>query len=282
MLEALEETLIDSLKLLPFLLITYLVMELIEHRAGNKTTNVIKKAGKFGPIIGGILGTVPQCGFSVAAANLYAGRVITLGTLIAIFLSTSDEMLPILISERAPIYLILQILAVKIVLGMVFGIVIDLLGRKKLNKESKKDIHQVCEHENCHCEEDGVIKSTIKHTVQIYIYIFIISLAINLMLFLIGEEKIVHIISEIPIVGAIISCLIGLIPNCASSVILTEMYLENIIQVGTMIGGLLVNSGLGILILFKVNKNRKENFAVLGILYTIGFLSAITINLIFK
>ena len=281
MLEALEETLIDSLKLLPFLLITYLIMELVEHKAGDKTTNVIKKAGRFGPILGGLLGAVPQCGFSVAAANLYAGRVITIGTLISIFLSTSDEMLPILISEGAPINLILQILGIKIGIGILFGCVIDIILRKKQTKKEEQKIHDVCEHEHCNCEEDGIIKSTIKHTVQVFAYIFIISLAINILLFIIGEDKIASVISNIPLLGALISCLIGLIPNCASSVILTEMYLENIIELGTMIGGLLVNSGLGLLILFKVNKDKKENFFIIGLLYAIGFISALVINLIF-
>lgn len=279
MLEALEETLIDSLKLLPFLLITYLIMELIEHKAGEKTTSVIKKAGRFGPILGGILGAIPQCGFSVAAANLYAGRVITIGTLISIFLATSDEMLPILISEGAPINLIFQILAIKIVIGIVLGCIIDIVLRKKTQKE--ENIHNVCEHEHCNCEETGIIKSTIKHTLQVFAYIFVISLAINMLLFIIGEDKIANVISNIPIIGALVACFIGLIPNCASSVILTEMYLENIIELGTMVGGLLVNSGLGLLILFKVNKNKKENAGIVGILYIIGFISALTINLIF-
>ena len=269
MIEALQETLIDSLKLLPFLFVTYLIMELIEHKAGDKTTKVIKKAGNYGPILGGLLGIVPQCGFSVAAANLYAGRVITIGTLIAIFLSTSDEMLPILISEGTDIHLIVQILAIKIAIGILAGCFIDIILSKKIKKNSEEKIHEICEHEHCHCEEDGIVKSAIKHTIQVFIYIF-----------LIGEEKIASIISDIPVIGALIACLIGLIPNCASSVILTEMYLENIIAMGTMIGGLLVNSGLGLLILFKVNKNKKENLAILGILYLIGFISAIIINLI--
>lgn len=281
MLEALEETLIDSLKLLPFLFITYLIMELIEHKAGDKTTNVVKKAGTFGPILGGILGAVPQCGFSVAAASLYAGRVITIGTLISIFLSTSDEMLPILISEGAPINLILQILAIKIAIGITLGCIIDIILRKRIKKNTEKHIHEVCEHEHCNCEEDGIIKSTIKHTLQVFIYIFVISLAINIVLFIIGEERIVGIISDMPVVGTLISCFIGLIPNCASSIILTEMYLENILELGTMVGGLLVNSGLGLLILFKLNKDKKENLAIVGILYVIGFISALTINLIF-
>lgn len=281
MLEALEETLIDSLKLLPFLLITYLIMELIEHKAGDKTTHIIKKAGRFGPVVGGLLGAVPQCGFSVAAANLYAGRVITIGTLISIFLSTSDEMLPILISEGAQINLILKILAMKIGIGILLGCIIDILFTKRTKKNAEKKIHEVCEHEHCNCEEDGIIKSTIKHTIQVFVYIFVISLAINILLFVIGEDKIASVISDIPIIGSLISCFIGLIPNCASSVILTEMYLENIIELGTMIGGLLVNSGIGLLILFKVNKDKKENFMIIGLLYIIGFVSALTINLIF-
>lgn len=281
MLEALEETLVDSLKLLPFLFITYLIMELVEHKAGDKTTSAIQKAGRFGPLLGGLLGAVPQCGFSVAAANLYAGRVITIGTLISIFLSTSDEMLPILISEGTPVNLIIQILAIKILIGIVFGCLIDIILRRKVTKKEEQKIHDICEHEHCNCEKEGIIKSTIKHTLQVYIYIFIISLAINILLFFIGEERIAGILSNVPIIGSLISCFVGLIPNCASSVILTEMYLENIIELGTMIGGLLVNSGLGLLILFKVNKNKKENFAIIGLLYVIGFISALTINLIF-
>lgn len=273
MLEALEETIIDSIKLLPFLFITYLIMELIEHKAGDKTASVIKKSGKLGPFIGGLLGAIPQCGFSVAASNLYAGHVITLGTLISIYLSTSDEMLPILISEGAPIQLIGQVLLIKVVIGMCAGLLLDIILVKR-NRKKMESIHEVCEHENCHCDEDGIIKSAIKHTLQIFVYIFIISLAINLLLYAIGEEKIASLISEIPILGAMISCIIGLIPNCASSIVLTEMYLENIIKLGTMIGGLLVNSGLGLLILFKVNKDKKENFAIVGIVYVIRFYSS--------
>lgn len=270
MLEALEETLIDSIKLLPFLFITYLIMELIEHKAGDKTASIIKKSGKFGPLIGGLLGVIPQCGFSVAASNLYAGHVITLGTLISIFLSTSDEMLPILISEGAPIQLIGQVLIIKVVIGMCAGFLIDIILISK-NRKRMESIHEVCEHEHCHCNKDGIIKSSIKHTLQIFVYIFIISLAINVLLYVIGEEKIRTLISEIPILGTMISCIIGLIPNCASSIVLTEMYLEHIIKLGTMIGGLLVNSGLGLLILFKVNKDKKENFAVIGTIYAIRF-----------
>lgn len=281
MLDALLDAIIDSLKLLPFLFITYLLMELLENKAGEKTTKIIKKSGKFGPIIGGLLGIVPQCGFSAAAAGLYAGRVITIGSLIAIFLSTSDEMLPILISEAAPIELIIKILLIKLIIGIICGIFIDFIFRKK-NKTSDKEnhIHDICQNEHCHCEEEGVLKSSIKHTLHIFIYIFVISLIINILISFIGEENIAHIAINIPILGNLIATIIGLIPNCASSVIITQLYLQNMITLGSLISGLLVNSGIGMLVLFKVNKNKKENLSILGITFLISIVSGIIIDLI--
>lgn len=279
MLEVLLETIVDSIKLLPFLFLAYLLIEFIENKAQEKTTKAIEKSGKYGPIIGALLGIIPQCGFSAAAANLYVGRVITLGTLISIFLSTSDEMLPVLISKAAPIGIIIEILLIKIFIGMVCGIVIDLLIKHK-EADKKEEIHKLCHDEHCHCEESGIFKSSIKHTLQIFVYIFIVSLILNYAIHYIGEERLASLILNIPILGTLISGLIGLIPNCASSVILTELYLENILSMGAMIAGLLVNSGIGVLVLFKVNKNLKENITILGILYIIGIVSGILIDFI--
>lgn len=286
-LEVLLDTGIDALKLLPFLFITYLIMEYIEHKTGDKTKNIIKKSGKWGPVFGAILGIFPQCGFSAAAANLYAGRVITLGTLIAIFLSTSDEMLPILISEAAPIDIILKILATKLVIGIIAGVVIDFVGQafkkkkeKQENEEAVEEIGHMCEHEHCHCEKEGILKSSIKHTLNIFIFIIIISLVMNIAIYFIGEEKISNLILNMPVVGPLIAGIVGLIPNCASSVILTQLYLQNVISVGSMIGGLLVGSGIGILILFRVNENIKENMKITGMLYLIGVVSGIIIDVI--
>ncbi len=286
-LEVLLDTGIDALKLLPFLFITYLIMEYIEHKTGDKTKNIIKKSGKWGPVFGAILGIFPQCGFSAAAANLYAGRVITLGTLIAIFLSTSDEMLPILISEAAPIDIILKILATKLVIGIIAGVVIDFVGQafkkkkeKQENEEAVEEIGHMCEHEHCHCEKEGILKSSIKHTLNIFIFIIIISLVMNIAIYFIGEEKISNLILNMPVVGPLIAGIVGLIPNCASSVILTQLYLQNVISVGSMIGGLLVGSGIGILILFRVNENIKENMKITGMLYLIGVVSGIIIDFI--
>ena len=281
MLDALLDAVIDSLKLLPFLFITYLLMELLENKAGEKTIKIIKKSGKFGPILGGILGIVPQCGFSAAAASLYAGRVITMGSLIAIFLSTSDEMLPILISEAAPIGTIITILLIKLLIGITAGILIDLVLRKRAKyKEEEIHIHEICQDEHCHCEEEGILKSSIKHTLHIFVYIFVITVIINILIFWIGEENIAHLASNIPVLGNLIASIIGLIPNCASSVILTQLYLQNILTLGCLMSGLLVNSGIGMLVLFKVNKNKKENIAVLMTLFIIGAISGIIIDLI--
>lgn len=279
MLEVLEDTIIDSIKLIPFLFVTYLIMEFIEHKASEKTEELIRKSGKFGPVLGAFLGVVPQCGFSAVAANFYAAKIITRGTLIAIFLSTSDEMLPILISEGADIWTIVQILLIKVVIGMGLGLTIDLL-QKNNRKMHDTNIHQICEEEQCHCEEEGIVKSSIKHTIQIFAYILVISLILNIIIHFVGEERIANLIVNIPILGTLISALIGIIPNCASSIILTELYLEQIITVGQMIAGLLVNSGIGILVLFKVNKDYKDNFKILGILYLIGITSGFLLDLL--
>ncbi len=280
MLEVIEEAVIDSVKLVPFLFITYLIMEYIEHKTGNKTKNIIKKSGKFGPFFGSLLGIFPQCGFSVSATNLYAGRVITLGTLIAVYLSTSDEMLPIFISEAVPAITIIKILFVKFIIGMIAGFIIDALIRifnKNENQEEK--IEDLCEKEHCHCDH-GIVKSALKHTLNIFVFILIITLLINIAIYFIGEERIADFIQINPILGPAITSLIGLIPNCAASVILTQLYLEKVISASTLISGLLVGAGVGLAVLFKTNKGIKENIKVIAILYVIGIISGLGIQLL--
>ena len=279
-LEILKETSVDTIKLIPFLFITYLVMEYIEHKTSNKVKISIEKSGKFGPLLGGILGIFPQCGFSVSATNLYSTRVITLGTLIAVYLTTSDEMLPILLTESVSITTIIKILGIKLLIGIIAGFVIDTVLRmiKKENLEEQK-IEELCEHEHCHCEH-GIITSALKHTLNITIFIFIITLAINGIISIIGEDVIGQTISQNVIVGPIIAGLIGLIPNCASSVILTELFVENVISMPVLISGVSVNAGVGLLVLFKTNKNIKENSKIVGLLYTIGVLSGIILEIV--
>ena len=280
MLEIIEHTIEDSIKLIPFLFLTYLLMEYIEHKTKEKTKETIKKSGEFGPFFGALLGIVPQCGFSVSATNLYAARVITLGTLIAVYLSTSDEMLPIFLSEGVAIDSIIQILAIKLIIGMVAGFLIDLvLNLKNRGKQEEEKIIDLCEKEHCHCEH-GIWKSALKHTVNIFIFIFIITFVINIAIHTIGEDTIASFMLDRPILGPIISGIIGLIPNCASSVIITQMYLENIISVGTMISGLLVGAGVGLAVLFRINKGVKENIKITVLLYAIGVISGILLELI--
>ncbi len=279
-LEILKETSVDTIKLIPFLFITYLVMEYIEHKTSNKVKIAIEKSGKFGPLLGGILGIFPQCGFSVSATNLYSTRVITLGTLIAVYLTTSDEMLPILLTESVSITTIIKILGIKLLIGIIAGFVTDIVLKmiKKENLEEQR-IEELCENEHCHCEH-GIITSALKHTLNIIVFIFIITLAINGIIAVIGEETIGHIVSQNAIVGPIIAGLIGLIPNCASSVILTELFVENVISMPVLISGVSVNAGVGLLVLFKTNKNIKENSKIVGLLYTIGVLSGIILEIV--
>ena len=280
-LEVLQDTAIDTIKLLPFLFITYLIMEYIEHKTSNKVKDVIKKSGKFGPLLGAIVGVFPQCGFSVSATNLYAGRLITLGTLISVYLATSDEMLPILLTEAVPAGTIFTILGIKLVLGIVAGFIIDFvirMFRKEKVEEQEEKIEEICEHEHCHCEE-GIVTSAIKHTLNITIFIFFITLVLNGIIAYIGEDTIAHFISKNVILGPIVAGLIGLIPNCASSVILTELFISNVISMPVLISGVAVNAGVGLLVLFKTNKNAKENLKIVGLLYIIGVLAGIILEL---
>lgn len=275
--DALLDALIDGAKLLPFLFLAYLGMEWLEHKAGNKVNGYVQKAGKFGPLVGGILGVVPQCGFSAAASNLYAGRVITMGTLIAIYLSTSDEMLPILISERVEIGLIVCILLLKMGIGVIAGFIIDFCFHKKLPEH--EHIHEMCEHEHCNCEK-GILKSALIHTIKIAIFILLIAFALNLVLEFGGEEALSSFLSGRKILGPVLAGLVGLIPNCGASVVITELFLEGALGFGSMMAGLLVNAGVGLLVLFRVNHEKKESLKIVGMLYGIGVVSGIIASVI--
>ena len=281
MLEILEHTLLDSIKLIPFLFITYLLMEFLEHKASSKINKAIKKSGKYGPLVGGLLGLLPQCGFSVMATNLYMGKIITLGTLISIYLTTSDEMLPILIAEKISWTVIMKILAIKLLIGVIAGIIIDIVFRKINNKKQVQEEiqHEFCEHEHCHCEE-GIFKSALKHTANIFIFILIITFVLNVIIHGIGEDALSNLVLNNKLLGPIIAGIIGLIPNCAASVIITQLYAENLISSAIMISGLLVNAGVGLLVLFRVNRDLKENIKITSILYGIGVVSGIILELI--
>lgn len=298
MFDIIADTLLDTIKLVPFLFLTYLAMEYLEHKAGEKTAHMVRKAGKWGPLIGGLAGAVPQCGFSAAASNLYAGRVISLGTLLAIYLSTSDEMLPILISERAPVSLMVQIVAVKAVSGIVAGFVVDVIMRGRSlsgeahghhhrekqgyhhDHEEHNHIHELCEHDHCNCEKDGVFLSAVKHTLQITFFVMLISFALNLVLYFVGEDALAHLILDRPVLGPVLAGIVGLVPNCAASVVITQLFLEGVIGMGAMMAGLLVGAGVGLVVLFRVNHHKGENLKIVGLLYGIGVAMGIVIELV--
>lgn len=298
MFDIIADTLLDTIKLVPFLFLTYLAMEYLEHKAGEKTAHMVRKAGKWGPLIGGLAGAVPQCGFSAAASNLYAGRVISLGTLLAIYLSTSDEMLPILISERAPVSLMVQIVVVKAVIGIVAGFVVDAIMRGDSlsgeanghhhrekqghhhDHEEHNHIHELCEHDHCNCEKDGVFLSAVKHTIQITFFVMLISFVLNLVLYFVGEDALAHLILDRPVLGPVLAGVVGLVPNCAASVVITQLFLEGVIGMGAMMAGLLVGAGVGLVVLFRVNHHKGENLKIVGLLYGIGVAMGIVIELV--
>ncbi len=280
----LEEVVLDSLKdfgkLLPFLFLTYLFMEFLEHRAGGGMEKAIRRAGRVGPLLGGLLGVVPQCGFSAAASGLYAGRVISLGTLIAVYLSTSDEMLPILIAEGAEASVILKLLGIKLLIGVAAGFLIDLSLRLLVKKKADDEhIHELCEHEGCHCEE-GILRSALHHTLHIGLFLLLIMLLLNAAVFFLGEVRSESVFSTVPVLGHLLAALVGLIPNCASSVLITKLYLEGVLSAGCMLSGLLVGTGVGLLVLFRVSRKKRDAFFVLLVLFGIGALAGMLLDLL--
>lgn len=306
----------DTLYLIPFLYLTYLFMEWLEHKTGNKTQEAIRHAGAAGPIVGALLGAVPQCGFSAVSATMYAGRVITLGTLFAVFLSTSDEMLPIFIAEQVPLPTILYIIGTKVVIGMVMGFIIDAVLR--LVRRDKQDlrIHELCEQDRCGCDGDcrmceenpqlayqhaddccqgcdhthhahdhshdeswkGIALSALKHTVQVMVFIFIITVALDAIIEVVGEDALGDIMQANPIFSVFTAALVGLIPNCAASVVIADLYIEGILGAGAMLAGLLVSAGVGLLVLVRANRPMRQNLAIIGLLYVIGVLWGLVMN----
>lgn len=274
-LHILKHSFVDTLKILPFLFVAFLIIECIEHKVSSKFKNIVGKTGKFGPIIGGFFGLIPQCGFSVLATNFYITRVISLGTLISIYLSTSDEMLPIMLSYGVGYRLILLFLGVKFVFGFLFGYIIDFIFKNKFSKFN----YDLCDKDHCDCQH-SLLKSSLIHTLNIFLFILVTTIGIDILFELYGEDIVSKVFLKDSLFGPFIGALIGLIPNCAASVALTELFLNNAIGIGTCISGLLTGSGVAILVLFKTNKNFKENLFIISSLYLIGVLVGIFIDLL--
>lgn len=272
MLDCFIDGLIDTLKVFPFLLISFYIIEILEHKINSNKR--LESSGKYGPVLGSLLGIIPQCGIASIATNLYVTGIITLGTLISVFLSTSDEMIPILLSEKVSIKLILIILGIKLVVGLVSGIMIDLVYPRKI-----KSHYEICEEEHCHCDDHKFI-SAFKHTINISLFILVINVLLN-MVFNYGlNDYLSSLLLKDSIFSPIITSLIGLIPNCASSIVITKLYLASSISFGSMIAGLLTNSGIALVVLFKTNRNLKENINIILLTYFIGTVIGIILNIL--
>lgn len=331
---AFEHAVADTLYLIPFLFVTYVAMEWLEHRTAGKTQEAIKRAGAAGPFVGALLGAVPQCGFSVAAATLYAGRVITLGTLFAVFLSTSDEMIPIFVAEQADPATIFRILGAKVAIGMIMGFLVDAALRLARREDQDLRIHELCERDNCGCvgcggdceacdespelvyehydavhreeleealaephherhhdhhheiadqhghahthdhDHDGgwkaILKSALIHTLQVTLFIFIVTLVLDGVLEAVGEDALGAALGGDSLFSILLSALVGLVPNCAASVVIAELYLDGILGAGAMMAGLLVSAGVGLLVLVRTNRHWKQNLAIIIGLYAAG------------
>lgn len=265
--------LIENLLLLPFLFVTYLVLEILEARAGGALERSLGRTRCLGPLFGSLAGVVPQCGFSAAAASFYAGGAITAGTLISVFLSTSDELIPVLISEKAPLSLILKILGIKVAVGMFAGFAVNAILSLFGKGEPKLNIGELCAHSRCCCyEHKGVVRPALVHTAEIFVFIVAISGLVHVLLHFLGEEGIRNLILNEPWYGEAIAGLVGFIPNCAVSVSGAQIYLKGGMSAGALMSMSLTGAGVGILVLFRTNRHLWQNIAIMFCVYVVGVL----------
>lgn len=281
MWDILLETVVDSLKMLPFLFGAYLLIEFLEHRASGKLEAILAGSGKFGALGGALLGCVPQCGFSVAAANLYAGGVITAGTLAAVLISTSDEAVPVLLANPGSLPQVGLLLGVKVVIAVAAGLLLDLGGGRLFpRKQPLEELHHHCEEENCGCEEGGILRAAIVHTGHIFLFILLFTLVMNVGIAAIGEENLSSLLMEGSFWQPMVAALVGFIPNCAASVLLTQLYLGGTVSFGAVVAGLCTSGGVGLAVLFRSNRNWRENLRMLAYLYVVATVSGLAIQLL--
>ncbi len=282
------DSLLDGLKdgawSLPILFVAYLLMELLERSQRLNEEILHGYSHKAGPLLGGLLGVVPQCGISGAAATLFSTGSVTVGTMLAVFFATSDEMLPIMLSSAADgdirLSSILLIVLGKAALGVALGYLADLLLTKYIH--SQKNIHGFCEREHCACddEEGSVLVSALKHTLKIAVMLIAVNVILNFVLGVIGVDRLSGSVLNRPVIGEILLALVGLIPNCSVSVVITESYLSGLIGLGGLFAGLLSNAGIGLLVLFRTNKNLKENLVITSTLYGLSAAAGVAITLV--
>ena len=274
--DILLDTAADSLRMLPFLFAAFLLLESLEHHSGSLPGKILTRFSKGGPFFGALLGCIPQCGFSVLAANLYAGGVVSPGTLLSVFLATSDEAVLILMGHPGNGAEICQLLVAKIGIAIIAGYLTDLFLADKIT--SSKHIGDLCSHCGCHGNH-GIIKPALNHTVRLFGYIFLFSGILNALLEIFGLTTVSFFLLNGSLLQPFLAALIGFIPNCAASVILTELYLSGALSFASVIAGLCTNAGLGLIVLYKVNKNRSENLKLTALLYITAAISGILFSL---
>lgn len=266
---SLSHPFVEAIKMAPILFLAYLFMEWLEHTGNSKLTSFVKQSKRFGPLFSSFLGLVPQCGFSGAVAGMYAAGTVTVGTLFAVILATSDEMLPMMLSAKLPLTLISSILVAKLVSGIITGFAADLV-LKKHKDEQNEHIHEFCEQENCSCS-DGIWLSALKHTAKILIIIYIVSVLLHFAIEFI-PESVIKTVLNFPVFSQIFASLVGLIPSCAVSVTLTQLYIDGALGLTPLLCGLLTNGGVGLLVLYRVNRNRKANLFITLTVFVSGLI----------
>ena len=263
----------ETLLLLPFLFVTYLVLEALEAKAGGALERSLERARSVGPLAGALAGAFPQCGVSAAAASFYAGGVITVGTLIAVFLSTSDELIPVLISKQMPVGLMVKIVGIKVAAAIIIGFTVNGVLSFVRHIRREVHVHDLCEHSHCGCSEHkGILVPALIHTAEIFFFIVVISGAIELSMHFFGEESLMKLRLTTPFFGEAVAGLVGLIPNCAVSVAGAELYCQGAMSAGALMASSFTGSGLGLLVLFRTNRNLRENLAILAAVYVVGTL----------
>lgn len=278
-LDVILDAVIDSAKVLPFLFAVYLLIEYIEHRSSDKLGKALQKMGPFGAVGGSILGAIPQCGFSVVASNLYTGRLISMGTLIAVYLSTSDEAIPLLISNPEFADKLWKLILIKTLAGIAAGIIVDVILRIAGRNQSEEPFKELCD--DCDCEHHSILHSALHHTLHIIIFILAVNLILGFVMEFAGIDAVKTIMMSDSAFQPFIAAIVGFIPNCAASVVLTQLYMQDIVSFGALISGLCTGAGMGLLVLFKINKHYRENFLIMGILYISAVATGFITNIIF-
>ena len=278
-LDVILDAVIDSAKVLPFLFAVYLLIEYIEHRSSDKLGKALQKMGPFGAVGGSILGAIPQCGFSVVASNLYTGRLISMGTLIAVYLSTNDEAIPLLISNPEFADKLWKLILIKTLAGIAAGIIVDVVLRIAGKNQSEEPFKELCD--DCDCEHHSILHSALHHTLHIIIFILAVNLILGFVMEFAGIDAVKTIMMSDSAFQPFIAAIVGFIPNCAASVVLTQLYMQDIVSFGALISGLCTGAGMGLLVLFKINKHYRENFLIMGILYISAVAVGFITNIIF-